>query len=205
MNDSLVTSAKGRAAITSREGNILKAYDDGTGVLTIGVGHTSAAGDPKVAKGMTITAAQSDAILANDLRSVEKSLYRLVTVPLSQNQFDALVSFVFNVGEGNFAKSTMLKYLNAGDYDGAADQFGMWTKAGGKTMQGLVTRRTAERVQFLTKDTAPVPPQASPGLSNIPAEQQAPIDHVPVTPAASGNWIATLISAIANIFARKAV
>jgi len=150
MNETLRTSAKGRAAITSREGNILKAYRDGGGVLTIGVGHTSAAGPPTVTAGMTISAAQSDNILADDLRSVEKSIYKLVKVALSQNQFDALVSFVFNVGAGAFGKSTLLKKLNSGDTSGAADQFLLWDRDNGKVVTGIANRRKSERAQFLS-------------------------------------------------------
>lgn len=148
----LRTSAKGRAAITQREGNILKAYPDpatGGEPWTIGVGHTSAAGPPKVVKGMTITAADSDEILARDLKEVEKAVNEAVKVRLSQNEFDALVSLAFNIGNGAFAKSTLVKKLNAGDKAEAADQFLVWNKAAGKVMKGLITRREAERAQFL--------------------------------------------------------
>jgi lysozyme len=72
-----------------------------------------------------------------------------VHVPLTQNQFDALVSFVFNLGVGNFRTSTLLKKLNAGDNDGAAQEFGRWIHAGGKALPGLVRRREAERALFL--------------------------------------------------------
>lgn len=146
------TSAKGRAAITQREGNKLTAYPDpatGGDPWTIGVGHTSAAGPPKVVKGMKITAADSDEILARDLKEVEKAVNESVKVRLSQNEFDALVSLAFNIGNGAFAKSTLVKKLNAGDRAGAADQFLVWNKAAGKVMKGLVTRRQDERSQFL--------------------------------------------------------
>jgi GH24 family phage-related lysozyme (muramidase) len=144
MNDSLVTSAHGRAVLSVREGNKLKAYRDTVGVWTIGVGHTSAAGDPRVSQGMTITGAQSDQILAKDLGAVEKATKSLVKVALNQNQFDALVSFVFNVGAGAFAASTLLRKLNAGDYAGAAEQFLVWVK-----QPELKGRRQQERAQFL--------------------------------------------------------
>src|SRR5881397_2781928 len=107
------TSPAGRAAITRREGNKLTAYADSVGVWTIGVGHTSVAGPPKVTKGMTITAAQSDEILARDLSGVEASVDAMVKVPLNQNEFDALVSLVFNIGAGAFKGSSVLKNLNA--------------------------------------------------------------------------------------------
>ena len=139
------TSPAGRKAIAVREGNILTAYRDTVGVITIGVGHTSAAGPPIVKPGMKITAEQSDEILSRDLAGVENDVNSAVKVPLTQNQFDALVSFVFNVGGGAFRKSTLLKKLNAHDFSGAADQFLVWTK-----QKELTGRRKAERQQFLT-------------------------------------------------------
>jgi GH24 family phage-related lysozyme (muramidase) len=144
------TSAAGRKAITDREGNVLTAYQDSVGIWTIGVGHTSAAGLPKVAKGLKITAAESDEILSRDLKTFEAGVRAAVKVPLSQNEFDALVSLAFNIGVGAFSKATLVKKLNAGDRAGAADQFLVWNKAGGKTLKGLVTRRQSERKQFLS-------------------------------------------------------
>jgi lysozyme len=147
---SMITSPAGRKAITEREGNKLTAYQDGGGVWTIGVGHTSAAGEPTVTKGMKITAAQSDEILSRDLKDVEKAVLKGLKVPVTQNQFDALVSLAFNIGNTAFAKSTLLKKLNAGDRAGAADQFLVWNKDNGKVVQGLVNRRRSERLQFLS-------------------------------------------------------
>lgn len=147
------TSAAGRKAIAQREGNKLTAYKDSVGIPTIGVGHTSAAGPPAVKMGMKITASQSDEILTRDLQGVEADVNRLVTAPLTQNQFDALVSLVFNIGGTAFRKSTLLKRLNASDYAGAASQFLVWNKAtvNGKrvALKGLTTRREAERKQFV--------------------------------------------------------
>lgn len=148
----MITSAHGRDLITQREGKRLTAYKDSVGILTIGVGHTSAAGSPTVTAGLKITDKECDDILARDLHAVEKQVNDPVKVHLTQNQFDALVSFTFNVGGGAFKGSTLLKKLNAGDYAGAADQFLVWNKAGGKVLKGLTTRRESERKQFLTKD-----------------------------------------------------
>ena len=92
------TSADGRAFIEAFEGKFLRTYDDGTGVLTIGYGHTSTAGPPVVSRGQTITDAECDAILANDLLKVEQAVERLIDVAMTQSQFDALVSFEFNTG-----------------------------------------------------------------------------------------------------------
>ncbi len=92
---------------------------------------------------------QADSALISDLAQCERAVNRLVKVTLTQNQFDALVSFVFNVGSGNLQSSTLLRKLNSGDYKGAADEFLRWNKAAGKVMNGLVARRTAEREFFL--------------------------------------------------------
>lgn len=145
----MTTSASGRHAISQREGVRLTAYQDSVDVWTIGVGHTAAAGPPSPHAGMTISAAECDAILSRDLATFEGGVLKAVKVSLRQNEFDALVSFAFNVGLGAFAKSTLLKKLNADDRNGAAEQFLKWTKAGGKTLAGLVTRRQSERRQFL--------------------------------------------------------
>lgn len=141
------TSPEGIAAIKRREGVRLVAYPDpatGGAPWTIGVGHTG----QDVYPGLRISNEESDALLAKDLARFEAGIERLVTVPLTQNQFDALVSFSFNVGLGNFGTSTLLKRLNAKDYAGAADQFLRWNRAGGKEMAGLTTRRQDERKQF---------------------------------------------------------
>lgn len=141
------TSPKGIALIKSAGGLRLKAYPDpGTGGLpwTIGYGSTSG-----VTRHMVITEAQAEQMLAADLVRFEHIVERLVHVPVAQGQFDALVSFTYNVGEGNFTKSTLLRKLNAGDAAGAAEQFTRWVDAGGKVLPGLVKRRAAERSLFL--------------------------------------------------------
>lgn len=141
------TSPKGIALIKESEGLRLKAYPDpGTGGLPWTIGYGSTLG---VTRTMVITAEQAEQMLAVDLVRFERAVERLVEVPINQGQFDALVSFAYNVGEGNFAKSTLLRKLNAGDSQGAADQFGRWVNAGGKVLQGLVKRRAAERALFL--------------------------------------------------------
>ena len=140
-------SPKGIALIKSSEGLRLKAYPDpGTGGVpwTIGYGSTSG-----VTRNMVITEAQAEQMLAEDLMRFERIVERLVRVPVNQGQFDALVSFTYNVGEGNFTNSTLLRKLNTGDTAGAAEQFSRWVHAGGKALPGLVTRRAAERALFL--------------------------------------------------------
>lgn len=139
------TSESGIDLIKGFEGVRLNAYDDGVGVMTIGVGHIKG-----VQNGDTITEDQADDYLRDDLGTAEAAVNRLVKVPLDQSKFDALVSFTFNLGAGALAGSTLLKRLNAGDYDGAADEFLRWNRAGGRIMAGLTKRRISERMLFLT-------------------------------------------------------
>ena len=128
-------SERGRRLIQNFEGLRLTSYDDGAGVWTVGYGHTPS--EP----GVTITQEQADDYFIQDIARFERGVDNAVTVPLEQGQFDALVSFAYNVGLGAFRNSTLLRKLNDGDYEGAAEQFGRWYKAGGKIMQGLVKRR----------------------------------------------------------------
>lgn len=130
------------------EGCRLTAYPDpGTGnePWTIGYGHTGG-----VKKGDVCTQVQADAWLTEDTQFAVDAVARLVTVPLNGNQESALVDLVYNIGVGNFTSSTLLKNLNAGDYDGASAQFLVWDMAGGKMMQGLLNRRKAEQSKFDT-------------------------------------------------------
>ncbi|MCY1340603.1 Lysozyme RrrD [compost metagenome] len=140
------TSDTGLALIQDFEGLRLTAYRDSVGVLTIGYGHTGA----DVTSGLTIDRAEAERLLRDDLHDAEKAIGTLVRVPLSQGQFDALASFVFNLGSGNLQCSTLLRKLNAKDYAGAADEFPRWNKAGGKVLAGLTRRRAAERALFLS-------------------------------------------------------
>lgn len=143
------TSQTGINLIKGFEGKRLVAYDDGVGVWTIGYGTIKYPNGVRVKKGDTCTDAQAESYLKNDLVKFESAINRLVKVPLNQNQFDALASFTYNLGETNLSKSTLLKKLNAKDYKGAADQFLVWNKAGGRVLTGLVRRREAERNLFL--------------------------------------------------------
>jgi len=144
------TTGKGRKLIQQREGVKLAAYRDSVGILTIGVGHTSAAGPPTVTPTLKITAAQADEILSRDLAKFEAAVDKAVTVPMADHEFDALVSLAFNIGGGAFSGSTLVRRLNSGDKAGAAAAFLSWTRAQGKVLQGLVNRRNSERQQFLT-------------------------------------------------------
>ncbi|MEN6082881.1 lysozyme [Chromobacterium piscinae] len=138
------TNAAGIRLIQQFEGLRLAAYQDMVGVWTIGYGHTG----PEVKKGLTITQQQADQLLAADLETFETGIGKAVTVPLSANQFSALVSFSYNLGLGNLRSSTLLRLLNQGDYAGAAAQFPRWDRAGGQPVAGLLRRRQAEQVLF---------------------------------------------------------
>ena len=140
------TSDNGRLFIEAFEGKFMRTYDDGTGVLTIGYGHTSAAGLPKVVRGQTITAEQCDRVLANDLAAVEVNVSRLIKVPMTQAQFDALVSFDFNTGA--LGRSSIDDKINAGNSTAAMSTLLMYDHAGGRRMEGLTRRRQAERLMF---------------------------------------------------------
>jgi lysozyme len=126
----------------------LTAYQDSKGVWTIGYGHTG----PDVYEGLTITEDQADALQQEDLNTAETCVNNDVTVDLQQCQFDALVSFTFNVGSGNEEHSTLLSLLNSGDYADAANQFTRWDQSGGQVVPGLLRRRKAEQAMFLGND-----------------------------------------------------
>lgn len=129
------------------EGLSLETYECPVGKLTIGYGHT---GDD-VYEGLVISEAVAEDLLRKDMESAAADVLRLVTAPLSDNEFGALISFTFNLGAGNLASSTLLKLLNRHKYAEAADQFPRWVFAGGKRLEGLVSRRNAERDLFLMK------------------------------------------------------
>lgn len=150
------TSVTGRKAIETYEGLDLRAYDDGTGTLTIGYGHTSSAGLPEVCKDMTCTSEQADEWLTADLERVEQQVNTLVKVPISQPQFDALVSFEFNTGA--LGRSTLLVKLNGGDYKSVPAELMRYDHAGGRVMAGLTKRRAAEAVMWAS--TSPPAPQS---------------------------------------------
>lgn len=144
----------GEKLIKEFESCRLKAYLDGGGVWTIGWGHTGR----EVVDGLVWTQDQADATFWSDVVEFEEGVKRLVTATINQNQFDALVSFAYNVGldedadtkaEG-LGDSTLLKKLNAGDYAGAAAEFLKWNKDNGQVVAGLTRRRTAEKKLFET-------------------------------------------------------
>ena len=132
-------SDKGLAVLKLREGSRNKAYKDVKGIWTIGVGHTG----PEVQEGLVWTDQQILDVLKQDVKVAEQGVTDNVRVALSQNQFDALVSFIFNVGVKAFRRSTMLKYINIGEFGLAAQQFDRWV-----IPIEVTSRRMSEKAQF---------------------------------------------------------
>ncbi|VVT52211.1 Phage-related lysozyme (muraminidase) [Kosakonia radicincitans] len=143
-------SNKGITLIKQFEGLRLDAYQDSVGVWTIGYGWTQPVDGKPITKGMVIKSETAERLLKTGLVSYESDVSKLVKVKLTQGQFDALVSFAYNLGTRALSTSTLLKKLNAGDYDGAADEFPRWNKAAGKELAGLTRRREAEFALFMS-------------------------------------------------------
>lgn len=147
------TGPAGIQLVKDFEKCVLKAYLCPAGIWTIGWGNIRYANGDRVKEGDEITQEMADSELAVDLGDFERVILRNVRVPLTQNQFDALVSFVYNVGQPNFVGSTMIRLLNQGNYAWAAEQFERWSYASGKQLAGLKRRRLAEKELFLTPTT----------------------------------------------------
>lgn len=140
----------GKDLIKKFEGCKLKAYFCPANIPTIGYGHTAGLTEADVINGRTITQQQADVLLDNDYADFERRVEKLVTVPITENQLGALTSFAYNLGIGSLKNSTLLKLLNGGDPKSAANEFMKWTKANGKVLPGLVTRRSAEHDLFVS-------------------------------------------------------
>ena len=144
-------SQEGISLIKKFEGCELEAYQCAAGVWTLGYGSTK-----DVKEGDTLTQKEADNLLLHEMQEYEGYIKELIKVPLKQNQFDALVSWVFNLGPANLKASTMLKFLNAGDYHLIPSQIKRWNKANGKVLEGLIRRREAEALMFEDKDWSAV-------------------------------------------------
>lgn len=169
---SAIMTALGIAALHAREGVRLKAYLDTQGVWTIGYGHTKG-----VKKGDRITQAQADAFFLDDLASHALPILTAIKVSVADHERDALISIAFNIGVNGFRRSTFLKRLNAGDRAGCAAAIMMWTKN-----KELISRRTAERDQFLTPYRVRAPKARSTDARpvTVPISAQTP-QEVPLT------------------------
>lgn len=176
----------GKKFIEGNEGLRLTAYQDGGGVWTIGYGHTGT----DVKAGRTVTVEEAIRLLECDLVSAVTCVNRNVKVGLSQDQFDALVDFTFNVGNGAFMKSTLLRKLNLGDYAGAAAEFEKWDHDNGKVVSGLLARRKKERAMFESSSPSHVNAVLEPPVPSV-----NPISNTPHTV----NWLSDGINEILSI------
>jgi len=178
---------EGVKLIMTFEGFRAEAYKDPVGVWTIGFGHTSAAGEPAVAGGLKVTREEAEIILKRDVENFATGVAAKVTAALDDAQFSALVSFAYNVGLANFAKSSVLAAVNKGDLAAVPRRLQMWTKAGGRVLPGLVKRRAAEAALFVS----------GPGSDETAS---APVEPVPgkVLPK-STTALAAIISALAGL------
>jgi lysozyme len=144
------TSPKGIALIEQFEGLRLSAYQDGAGIWTIGYGHTGLSGGPsRVKQGDVCTSAQADEWLEYDMNQSVRAVNTLVKAPINQNQFDALVSFTYNLGWASLEGSTLLRLVNARNPEQAAAEFPKWNHVAGEVSEGLTRRRLAEQALFL--------------------------------------------------------
>jgi lysozyme len=150
------------------EGLRLDAYRCAAGVWTIGYGHTSAAGPPQVKPGLRITAAEAERVLRADAARIAAAIRPMITREISPARFAALVSFAFNVGPDAFRRSSVLKAVNAGDFERVPQRLALWVKANGRTLPGLIRRRAAEAAVFAGADQGagdagrPEPPRGKP-------------------------------------------
>lgn len=185
MNENLHLSQAGAKLIQHFEGCLEKkgehyhAYKCPAGVLTIGWGHTNHHGQ-KFDASSRWTMDDCNEAFMEDMEGFERAVHKAVTVPLEQWQFDALVSFTYNCGEGNLKKSTLLKKVNAKDFDGAADEFHKWNKANGKTLKGLTRRRAAESLLFqnITDENYDGLADPLPPPEPMPQAVDEPINHL---------------------------
>jgi lysozyme len=178
--------------IKHHEGLRLKAYPDpGSGgePWTIGYGHTSAAGLPKVYPGLKITAKQAEDILRADLATFAAHVESRVTVPINDNQFGVLVSFCFNVGPANFDKSSVIRHVNAEAFSTVPARLELWNKASGRVMAGLTKRRKDEGELFLKPVAAPADGQKP---TPAPNPQQNPFMA----------FLAALFGVVARLFTK---
>ena len=185
-------SQAGLNLIKSHEGLRTTAYQDPVGVWTIGYGHTGTA-----KPGQKITEAQAEQLLRQDVGWAQDAVRKNVKVPLTQGQFDALVSFTFNLGAGALGRSTLLKKLNAGDYAGAQAEFGKFVHAGGRVLPGLVRRRNEEAQMFGNQR-----PQGGTAPAPQPSTPPAP---APGTGTAAGSYTVRSGDTLSGIAARHGV
>ena len=177
----------GLELIKSHEGFRARAYRDASGVWTIGYGHTSMAGPPRVGPGLEISEAEAEAILRRDVERFAAGVRRALRRELDEAQFSALVSFAYNVGLANFGRSSVLRAVNAGDFEAVPRRLSLWVKAGGRTLPGLIRRRAAEAALFAAGSGRPAAAGDGEGVE--------PVRGKP--PQRSTTTLAAIISALA--------
>jgi lysozyme len=177
-------TTEGLSLIKQFEGFRSIAYRDAVGVWTIGYGHTAMAGAPDVKPGMTITQVEGEQILARDVELFARGVRQVLTVTLSDQQFSALISFAYNIGLGNFRKSSVFSAVNRKDFAAVARRLQLWNRAGGRVLPGLVRRRAAEAALF--------------GAEHVDVPQ-APVERTPAKPVHHSKtvWSATATLVIA--------
>jgi lysozyme len=193
------TSAVGIALIKRFEGLRLEAYYCPAGVLTIGYGHTSAAGAPIVKKGMKISEVEADRILTRDLQKYEDAVLKALKTKPNQNQFDAMVSLCYNIGTTGFSKSSVVKRFNEGNIQSSAAAFKLWNKADGRVLEGLVRRRKAESELFMTPATVVKPVESAKPKDTVVSSSEVSVKGTEKSVAA------IVIGAILAAFAAFAV
>ena len=152
MQNHMQLSTNGFNLLAELEGVILHPYKDSVGIPTIGIGSTYYEDGTKVTmKDKAITKERAIQLAKNVVKSFEARVNKSIVVPMTQNQFDAMVLLCYNIGESGFARSSVVRNFNAGNLQEAADSFLLWNKAGGKVSKGLTNRRQKERNLFLTK------------------------------------------------------
>jgi lysozyme len=200
------TSDQGIALLKKHEGLRLKAYPDpasGGEPWTIGYGTTSSAGVGKITKGMTITHAQAEDMLRRSLVIYERGVVKALNRAPTQNQFDAIVSFAYNVGVPAMSKSSVIRHFNGGDIQKAADSFLLWNKAAGKIMPGLTRRRSEERALFLKASATAAAPIPAPAPAPVPPPAPMPVPE-PAAPKPGQSIARVVIIALGAIIAAAA-
>ena len=152
MQNHMQLSTNGFNLLAELEGIVLRPYKDSVGIPTIGIGSTYYEDGTKVTmKDKAITKERAIQLAKNVVKSFEQQVNKSILLPMTQNQFDAMVLLCYNIGESSFARSSVVRNFNAGNLQKAADSFLLWNKAGGKVSKGLTNRRQKERNLFLTK------------------------------------------------------
>lgn len=190
MKNDLTTSDNFTALMISFEKEVLTGYLDPVGIPTIGIGHVIRQGEPyKV--GQSITREESRRLFKEDTAWAVNAVNKLVTRPINQNQFDALVSLVFNIGEEAFSRSTVLRETNCGNFDEAAKGFALWNKSRRRVLKGLVRRRKAEANLFLTPANDPVPVKSN---SDAPIKTDSSVKTIDAPPPDGSTATATKLT-----------